>query len=299
MSLSFDFRLHVFYLVAKHLSFTKAAQELFITQPAVTKHIKELEIQLALALFERRNNQVTLTRAGQVLFTHVEAIRQNYRQLELDLSSLTQQVKPELRLGASSTLAQYVIPGILARFASQFPGIALSLLSGNTQQVEQALLEGQIDLGLVEGRSHRSDLRYTSFQKDELVLVGRADHPLAHRDEISLEELVRLDFISRERGSGSREVIEHALQQAGIGLAQVNILLEIASTEGIKSYLKHSSCMAFLSLVALEEELRSGALCVVDVAQLSIERDFYAVQAQGVHHKLAEQFLRFAAHNPQ
>ena len=289
-----DFRLNVFYTVAKRLSFTKAAAELYVTQPAVTKHIQELEHQFGMALFDRRGNQISLTSAGNLLLKHAEPIMGTYRQLEFDMNDLKGQPGGTLRLGASSTVAQYVIPPVLAGFHEQSADITISLLSGNTEQIEQQLLNKNIDLGLVEGRTHNSDIRYTPFVKDELVLVCRADHPLADRDEITLDELQSIPILLRERGSGSLEVIEHALRGVGLKLTDLTIEMQLGSTESIKSYLGSSRCMAFVSVFAVQDKLRAGILKVIDVQGLSIHREFYSIQLQGVSEGLPDTFMRFA-----
>ncbi|MBN8824665.1 MULTISPECIES: LysR family transcriptional regulator [unclassified Spirosoma] len=289
-----SFRLNVFYTVAKRLSFTKAAAELYVTQPAVTKHIQELEHQFGTALFDRRGNQISLTAAGNILLRHAETIMATYRQLEFDMNALKGESRGSLRVGASTTVAQYVIPPVLARFHEQSADVAISLLSGNTEQIEQQLLNDEIDLGLVEGRTHHSDIRYTPFVKDELVLICRADHPLANRDEITLDELRAVPIVLRERGSGSLEVIEHALRGVGIRLSDLTVEMHLGSTESIKSYLSNSRCMAFISVFAVQQELQAGTLKVLDVQGLTIERDLYSIQLQGVSEGLADTFMRFA-----
>lgn len=294
-----DFRLNVFYTVAKRLSFTKAAAELYVTQPAVTKHIQELEHHFGTALFDRRGNQISLTTAGSLLLRHAETIMATYRQLEFDMNALKGEPGGALRLGASTTVAQYVIPPVLARFHEQSADVSISLLSGNTEQIEQQLLNNNIDLGLVEGRTHHSDIRYTTFVKDELVLVCRADHPLADRDEITLNELRAVPILLRERGSGSLEVVEHALRGVGLRLTDLTIEMQLGSTESIKSYLSSSRCMAFVSVFAVQDELRAGSLKIVDVRGLSIERDLYSIQLQGVSEGLADTFMRFVRQHIQ
>ena len=289
-----DFRLNVFYTVAKRLSFTKAAAELYVTQPAVTKHIQELEHHFGTALFDRRGNQISITTAGNTLLRHAETIMATYRQLEFDMNALKGQSGGTLRVGASTTVAQYVIPPVLARFHEQSADVSISLLSGNTEQIEQQLLNDTIDLGLVEGRTHHSDIRYTPFVKDELVLICRADHPLADRDEITLDELRAIPIVLRERGSGSLEVIEHALRGVGLRLTDLTIEMQLGSTESIKSYLSSSRCMAFVSVFAVPHELQAGTLKIVDVQGLSIQRDLYSIQLQGVSEGLADTFMRFA-----
>lgn len=289
-----DFRLTVFYTVAKRLNFTKAAAELFVTQPAVTKHVQELENQFGTALFDRRGNQVSLTAAGSLLLRHAETIMGTYRQLEFDMNALKGEPGGTLRLGASTTVAQYVIPPVLARYHEHSAEVAISLLNGNTEQIEQALLNNDIDLGLVEGRTHHSDIRYTSFVKDELVLICRPDHPLAGRDEITLDELRTVPIVLRERGSGSLEVVEHALRGAGLRLTDLTIDMQLGSTESIKSYLSHSRCMAFISVFAVQNELGVGSFNVLDVQGLTIRRDLYSIQLQGISEGLADTFMRFA-----
>ncbi|WP_018618304.1 LysR family transcriptional regulator [Spirosoma luteum] len=288
-----DFRLHVFYTVAKRLSFTKAAAELYVTQPAVTKHIQELEHQFGTALFDRRGNQISLTTAGNVFLRHAETIMATYRQLEFDMNALKGEPGGTLRVGASTTVAQYVIPPVLARFHEQSADVSISLLSGNTERIEQWLLNDEIDLGLVEGRTHHSDIRYTPFVKDELVLICRADHPLADRDEITLDELRAIPIVLRERGSGSLEVVEHALRGAGLRLTDLTIEMQLGSTESMKSYLGSSRCMAFVSVFAVQHELQAGSLKILDVQGLTIQRDFYSIQMQGVSEGLADTFMRF------
>ncbi|WP_247236823.1 LysR family transcriptional regulator [Telluribacter sp. SYSU D00476] len=289
-----DFRLYVFYTVAKKLSFTKAAAELHITQPAVTRHIHELEQQFGVALFERAGKQIRLTPAGKIALDHAEIIHANYRQLEFDLNSLKGQHSGVLRLGASSTVAQYVLPPVLARFHDKHADITISLVSGNTEQIEQALLNRDIDLGIVEGRTHLHELRYTPFVPDEIVLVARTEHPLAQRDEVSVEELKAYHFLLRERGSGTLEVIEHALRQVGVKLVDLPIEMYLGSTESIKSYLFHSNCLAFISIYAIESELKAGSFRVIDIQGLDISRPFYTILRQGDAEPLSETFLRFA-----
>lgn len=146
-----DFRLKVFCCVARNLSYTKAAQELFISQPAITKHVKELESQYQTRLFERLGNKIELTASGRLLLEHGEAILEAYNKLEFEMSLLRNEYSGELRLGASTTIAQYVLPPLLAKFIEKFPHVTVSMFSGNSREVEQALQEHRIDLALLEG----------------------------------------------------------------------------------------------------------------------------------------------------
>ena len=184
-----DFRLKVFASVAKNLSFTKASQELFISQPSVTKHIQELEAAYQTRLFERKGNSIILTEAGRVFWEYSKRILEGYSRLEYEMSLLRNVHSGELRLGASTTIAQYVLPPLLAHFAERFPQITLNLLSGNSAQIEKALTEHRIDLGLVEGNARQQNLKYTAFMGDELVAVVNTHSRWRKCDEIEPSEL--------------------------------------------------------------------------------------------------------------
>ncbi len=180
----FDFRLRVFYTVAQKLSFTKAAQALFVTQPAVTRHIRELEQQLGVGLFTRNGNSISLTAAGHLLLQHTHKIMESYTQMENELAQLSYTAGGTIRVGASTTLAQYVLPGILARFKAAHPAITVSFANGNSAYIEKKLIAGQLDLGVVEGNSQHPQLQYTPFVKDEIVLVTRSESKLSRLVEI-------------------------------------------------------------------------------------------------------------------
>lgn len=289
-----DFRLEVFYAVAKRLSFTKAAAELYVTQPAVTKHIHELEQQYNSKLFDRQGNKIQLTPAGTILLGHAENIFSVYRAIEFDMNALLQVDKGTLHLGASSTISQYLIAPILAGFKKKFKEIELRLTTGNTEQIEQALLQKTIELGIVEGQSRNPEISYTDFIKDEIVLVCSKDHPLAKKAEITAETLKTLNFVLREQGSGTRQVIEHALKAMALKMSDLPLEIQLGNTESIKSYLIHSHAVAFLSIHAITKELMSGALRVIDIKDLSITRSFHFIHPQGVPDPLAEKVIRFA-----
>ena len=294
--MTFDFRLQVFHTVAQRLNFTRAAKELFITQPAVTRHIHELEQHFKVKLFERNGTRVKLAPAGRRLLQHTEELFAVYRNLEFDMSSLTQSHSGRLFLGGSMTTAPYIIPPILADFHSRYTEVQVSLTTGNTQQIEQALEGQQIDLGIVEGHSRNPSIKYTEFMKDEIVLVSNLAHPLAKKQSIRPDELTRIPLLLREPGSGSLEVLAHALKGVGIKLSQLQKEMQLNSTEIIKSYLSHAPCMAFLSINAVLKELQNNEFTILDVKGLKIGRSFYFARLQGEAQALPELFMRFALH---
>jgi LysR family transcriptional regulator, transcriptional activator of the cysJI operon len=294
--MTFDFRLQVFHTVARRLNFTRAAEELFISQPAVTRHIQELELQFKVKLFERNGTRIRLSPAGQRLLVHTEELFAVYRNIEFDMGNLSQRHSGRLFLGGSMTTAPYVIPPILAEFHGRYPEVDISLITGNTQQIEHALEQQEIDLGIVEGYSRHSSIRYTEFMKDEIVLVSNPAHPMAKKAVIRPEELTRIPLLLREPGSGSLEVLAHALKGIGIKLSALKKEMQLNSTEIIKSYLLNAPVMGFLSIHAITKELQNNECCVIEVKGLHIERNFYFARLQGDTQALPDLFMKFALH---
>ncbi|MDD5149350.1 MAG: LysR substrate-binding domain-containing protein [Flavobacterium sp.] len=287
-----DFRLKVFFTVANRLSFTKAAKELFITQPAISKHIQELEEEYKIKFFERNGSKISLTNAGKLLLEHTKNIFEIYREIDFDLSALINQQRGLLRLGASTTISQYIIPPLLARFHQKLQEIKVNLLNGNTEQIENALLNKEIEIGIVEGQSKNQSIKYTEFLKDELVLVCNSKNLLIHKEQVSQEDLKSMRFLMREQGSGTLEVIEYALKPLNINLSQLTIEMKLGSTESIKSYLMNSDCVAFISIHAIEKELKNNELVILDIENLVIERYFYIITLQGKIDALSELFIK-------
>lgn len=292
----FDFRLKVFYTVAQRLSFTRAAEELSITQPAVTRHIREIEQHYQVRLFDRNGSRISLTPAGSILLQHARELFTLYGNLELELSSLNEEHSGQLRVGASTTIAQYVLPPLLAAFHRRFPGIRIHLTTGNSEQIAQMLEQKQIDIGVVEGYTRDTSFQYVRLVGDELVLTAAAGHPLARKGSIVPDALYQLPLVLREPGSGTLEVIAHALAPLGIRLADLHTEIQLGSTEGIKAYLQHSEGLAFLSIHAILKELKYNELCVIEIEGLRIDRDLFLIRPQGDAAALPGLFQKYALH---
>lgn len=292
----FDYRLKVFYTVASRLSFTKAASELSISQPAVTKHIKEIENHLNTKLFNRNGTTIQLTESGKTLVKYAEKIRNLYRDLEFDISQLNKEQKGKLKIGASTTIAQYILPEILAKFNAYYKEIAIELVTHNTEDISNLLQNGQIDLGIVEGESRSSYFDYEIFKPDEIVLVCKADHPWANKT-LKLKDLYTIDLVSREQGSGTQEFIENQLKKNKIDLKSLNIVMNLGSSESIKNYLLHSETMAFVSVSTVLQELKNNQLSVIDIKNFSIERNFHFITLKGEQSELIHLFLKFVRYN--
>lgn len=290
----FDFRLKVFYTAALRLSFTKAAEELYISQPAVSRHIQEIESFYKVKLFHRVGSRIILTSAGKILLHYTTELFALYRNLDFEMNQLKEQMKGHLCLGASTTIAQYVLPTLMASFHDRFPEVSLELEIGNTEKIEELLLHKKIDLGLTEGRPHSNTLAYHPFLADRLVLVCRKGHPLAVNRSIPLSELLRLPVLLREKGSGTLDVITDGLKDHGLLLSELNCEMRIASTESIKNYLLESDSMAFLSLYCIRNQKESFAF--MDVQTLNLERSFYFALTLGDTAGLPHQFMQYAFH---
>jgi len=295
----FDFRLKVFYTVAQRLSFTKAAAELFITQPAVTKHIKELELQLHAQLFMRNGNNIVLTPAGKVLLQYAEKIFQTYTELETELAQLHNIEAGTLHIGASTTVAQTILPRILALFKKTYPAVNFTFIQGNTDMITQLVLAEKVDIAIVEGAAHYPQIAYAPFAKDEIVLVTRANNQLSKKSEITPKQLLNIPLILREAGSGTLDVIFNALTQAGINPRDLNIEIRLESSIAIKQYLLYSETATFLSIRSVVSELKYNELSVIDIKGLDIFRTFQFIQLHGKNSGLIDLFKRFciSAHN--
>ncbi|HIX28007.1 MAG TPA: LysR family transcriptional regulator [Candidatus Barnesiella excrementigallinarum] len=288
-----DFRLKVFCSVAHNLSFTKASKELYVSQPAISKHIQELETEYSTRLFERMGTHITLTPEGELLLSHAEKILKQYKQLDFEMNLLSQQHIGELRLGASTTIAQYVLPAYLATFQQKFKQIKLSLINGNTRDIEKALEEHRIDLGLIEGCSRQNYLHYTPFMRDELVCITSTRSRLAQYDEITVDELRKLPLVIRESGSGSLEVLEKALALHQLKLAQLNIIMQMGTTEGIKRFLYNTDSVGVVSIQAVSSDIAEGRLKVIDISDFNCEREFCFVQNAGQTGGVESDFMRY------
>src|SRR6195952_2479927 len=294
----FDFRLKVFYTVAQRLSFTKAAGELFITQPAVTKHIKELEQQLNVQLFKRNGNNINLTTAGKVLLQYTEKIFQTYTELETELAQLSNIEAGTLHIGASTTVAQTILPKILALFKKTYPDVAFTFTQGNTDNVTQQVLAEKIDIAIVEGAAHYPQIAYAPFAKDEIVLVTRANNQLSKKPEISPKQLLNIPLVLREAGSGTLDVIFNALSNAGVNPKDLHIEIQLESSIAIKQYLLYSETATFLSIQSVISELKYNELSIIEIKGLEIFRTFQFIQLHGKSSKLIDLFKRFAfSHN--
>jgi DNA-binding transcriptional LysR family regulator len=299
-------RLRVFREVVACMSFRKAAEVLSLSQPAVSQQIRVLEEECGTRLFDRDGNHIILTAAGRVLHGYALSAAQLIYEARTALASLNHVISGDLRLGASTTVAQYILPRVLGAFHRQHPQVRLSLISGNTEQIVEAVLSDSVALGIIEGPAMRRGLRTEPLMRDRMVLIAGAKYPLAGTKSrtpktfdlpalVSLAALNRLPLLMRERGSGSRRVVERALKQAGVSLKSLRIAMELDSTEAIVSGVEANLGVGFVSESAIGKEIRLNTLRVVPIEGLAIERDFSLICRAGQESAgAAAAFRRFA-----
>ncbi len=297
-----NFRLRVFRAVAEELSFRKAAEVLHLSQPAVSQHVRALEEEVGVQLFDRargagHGSQISLTQAGHVLLGYANAAAEMMVEAQRALAALNDEADGPLKLGASTTVAQYLLPRILGAFLKQYPQVKLSLVSGNTEQIVEAVAEKKVALGIIEGPAMRRDVKTERMVQDEMVLIVSPNHAWALRKGKAIEgaELAKAPLLLRERGSGSRRVVERALKRVGLPLRSLQVAVELDSTEAIISGVEAELGVGFVSLWALGKALRLGTLKVVAVKGLEIRRDFSFVRLAGAEMTgAAAAFQRFA-----
>jgi DNA-binding transcriptional LysR family regulator len=273
-----NFRLKVFRAVAEHLSFRKAAEHLFLTQPAVTLQIKALENDLGVRLFDRGASRISLTRQGSVLLGYAKKLALLVSEAERALGAGDGDVSGELSLGVSTTIAQYVLPRLLGAFLDEHPHVQFSLHSGNTSEIVDLLLNGKVSVGLIEGPARDRSVRTEPFMEDELVLITPRNFEFDH---LSRAQLLTLSLLMREQGSGSRRVVETALAKAGFKLKSFKRVMDLDSTEAIKSAVEAGLGVGFVSRWAISKELELGSLKVAQVSGLQITRHFTLVSRTG------------------
>ncbi|MDH6311136.1 DNA-binding transcriptional LysR family regulator [Dysgonomonas sp. PFB1-18] len=295
----FNFRLHVFHSVAVNLSFTKAAKELHITQPAVTSNVKELENSLGISLFDRDPNGISLTKAGEILLKYTEQVTAEYKIIEYEIGLLRKSFSGELKIGASTTIEQYILPPILAKFNKKYPEIEISLYNGNTMNVEKDVLSHKIDLGIVEGNIGRKEFKYVPFMKDEIVAFAHTSQPIAKKQQLGLEELKQTPLVLRETGSGTLDIITNELQKHRIKLKDMNVKVYLGSTESIKNFLANSNCMGLVSVYAIKREVKEGYFQIIDIDDLDIIRTFNFISPQGKQNGLVNKFIEFCLTNKE
>ena len=289
-------RHEIFMEVAANLSFSRASEVLFISQPAISKHMKALEAFYKTTLFERKGNVIFLSKGGQLLFSRLKEAKKIQDQLEFELSVLKDQLKAkgQLKLGASTTVALYIIPKILSAFHQKYPDVKISLLNRNTDTIVKALAEEEIDIGIEEEKKKKSTIFYQPFMRDEVEAVCSAKSPIAKKKVLTIAEIKNYPIVLREQGSGTLAALKYNLQKNGIRLSELQVSVRLAGTEALKNFLREDNCLGFLPKGAILKELRDGDLVALKIEKFEIVRDFFFIQRHGSEsNELNKTFIRF------
>ena len=289
-------RHEVFFQVAQEKSFSKAALVLFISQPAISKHVKALEQEYKTKLFERKGLHIELTPAGSLLFENLLQVKNIQEQTTHDISILTNALQAEgkLKLGASTTVALYILPKVLSVFHKKHPNIDITLLNRNTEIVLDALIKKEINLGIVEGNGRLSNVDYIPFITDKVIAVCSKKSPIAKKRLYTIPEITSLPIALRERGSGTLAVLKTVLEEQGIKENSLAVKVKLGGTEALKNFIIESDCLGFLPQRSVLKEIKHGELVEVIFEGLNIERNFYFIQRQGENSNLNKSFIKQA-----
>jgi DNA-binding transcriptional LysR family regulator len=294
--MNFD-QLRVFYVAATQKNFSETAKILHLSQPSVSLHIRHLESSLNVKLFDRTTKSIKLTDSGKLLFDYAEQIFQLLDKAKKDLALLNESIHGELSIGASLTIGEHLLPYFLGKFKREYPKVNLHLKITNSHEIVHQLLNGEIHLGFIEADISHPDLFLHAFSEDELVVIASAKdpHPLvAHKETITPDELFSLPIILRERGSGTRQVMEESLRSNNLNPEQLKVVLELGNTESIKAVVESGMGVSIISQSAIGKELQLGTLRKVKIQGIHLRRLFYLAYDK---HKVltlpAESFLTF------
>ncbi|AVR88886.1 LysR family transcriptional regulator [Thauera aromatica] len=258
-----DRRLQVFHAVAKHGSFTRAAEHLHMTQPAVTFQIKQLEEHFDTRLLDRGHGKITLTTAGELVLAYAERILGLSAELDSRVSELTDELAGQIKIGTSTTIAAYWLPQILEGFKRRYPRVLPRVLVGTSKLTEDRVAARELDIGLIEIATEQHSIERHSAARDELLVICRPDHPLARFERLSAKDLVGYPFIDRDPGNGIRQIADEFFETAGIAGSEITLCAELGSLAAIKQLAAAGLGFAIASRRAIRRDVEEGRLAAV------------------------------------
>ena len=287
-------RLQIFCKVVELRSFSKAAGEVYLSQPTVSSHIKDLENHFECKLVDRLGREVVPTKAGTILYNYARKIIALKEETENALAEFQGRIKGHLTIGGSTIPAGYILPPLLGRFKKDFPEVVVTLVEGDTARVIHDTLTGKVELGIVGARDKQSQLVQQKIMDDEMFLIIPGNHKWASRRQVTMEEVTAEPFIMREFGSGTRKSIERVLDASGYGPDNLNVVAEMGSTEAVRQGIKADVGISILSERAVAEELAAGTLKKVRIRGLSFKRAFYLTyHRRRTQSPLCRKFIEF------
>jgi DNA-binding transcriptional LysR family regulator len=267
-----NFKLHVFRVVADSLNFSKAAEELHISQPAVTSQVRTLEEGLGIALFDRVGRNATLTPAGKTLLPFVRQIETLTSDAIAALAPFGVQEGVELNIGASHTIGVYLLPKLLPMIIREWPKLRIHIVSGSTMEILNALATHQVSIGLIEAPGRRPDLKIEQFMEDELCLILPQTHRWAKKASLRAAEIVQEPILLRESGSGMRRFVEEYLERNGVLSQQLHTNIDMNSTEAVISAVESGLGIGFAPVMAIEKATLMGSVKVIQLENGPIKR---------------------------
>ncbi len=273
----------IFLEVAAQKSFTKASVVLYLSQPAISKSIKSLEEDYQARLFDRQGAKVQLTSIGALLYEKLLEVKNIQEQTDFEISYLNDklQAKGILKLGASTTVALYILPRILSAFHKRFPQVEINVLNRNSEIVLEALLNQEINLGIIEGPIKSKLVTSSPFITDKVLAVCSSKSYITKKKAYNIDELQNMPIVLREKGSGTLAALLQSLKKANLSLNNLNVKVRMGGTEALKNFLIESNCLGFLPKRSVIKELKNGELTEINIKGLEIQRNFYFIQRKG------------------
>lgn len=288
-----DRRLKIFHTVARLLNFTKAGEQLHMTQPAVTFQIRQLEDQFNTRLFDRTHNKVSLTEAGKQVYMYAERILKLYDDMNHSITEMTGDVSGGVSLGASTTIAEYMLPQLIGEFKVKYPDVIISLKESNSEDIIAMVENNVVDLAIVEGSVNNKNLIVEQCRVDQLVVIMPNNHHLAKETTLHVKDVICHPFICRESGSGTQEAITNYVEQHCPDTI-LNVCFELSSPEAIKGAVEAGMGLSIVSRASIYKELRLGTLTAVELSP-KLERPFSFVrQRYKFKSRAADELLGFA-----
>ena len=289
-----DRRLQVFYTVARQLSFTKAAEQLFMTQPAVTFQVKQLEEHFNARLFERSHGKIALTPAGALVLDYAERILGLSAELDKRVAELTGAISGPLLLGCSMTIAEFILPRVLGEFKARHPQVQAHMTVANSETIENRVADFTIDLGLIESPSHLPGLHTEVCCDDELLMICAPGYKLAGLKAVTAAQIAGEPYISRESGSGTRQFADNYFRESGVAPEDLNIVMELGSPEAIKGVVETGIGVAIMSSATVVKELRLGSLVALPLKPRLMRTLSLVYPREKFRSRLLSTFVEFA-----
>nr|WP_206761373.1 LysR family transcriptional regulator [Bacillus paralicheniformis] len=258
-----------FVTLAEVKNFTKTAELLLMSQPSVSMHIKNLEKEFQTKLFERSPKYLKITPTGETLYDRAKQMITIYEQTRQDILDHHNSIKGELKIGASFTIGEYILPSLLFDLQKEYPELELKAVIGNTEEIVQSVRLYKVDIGLIEGQTNEKELSVHAFMQDELFITASSNHPLAAKQDVTMADLQNQTWVTREVGSGTREYLNHVIRSNGL---KVKSFLTISSNQGIKETLMTGIGLSLLSESVIERDVQHGNLSVIRLKNQTFTR---------------------------